>query len=41
MTSITVKVASAAIIAALELEPGEDDKKNMILEPVPHPNFPR
>jgi hypothetical protein len=35
------QVASAASIAALELRPGDDENKNRILVPVPHPNYPR
>jgi len=34
-------VKSAAAIAALELRPGDDEKKNKILRPVPHPNYNR
>ena len=36
-----VQVKSAAAIAALELRPGDDEKKNKILKPVPHPNYNR
>ena len=36
-----VQVKSAAAIAALELRPGDDEKKNKILVPVPHPNYNR
>merc|ERR1712059_169525 len=36
------QVASAAMIAALEMQAGEDvERKNRILQPVPHPNYPR
>ena len=39
--SICLQVKSAAAIAALELRPGTDEKKNKILVPIPHPNYNR
>jgi len=39
--SLCQQVKSAAAIAALELLPGDDEKKNKILVPVPHPNYNR
>ena len=39
--SMCQQVASAAMIAALELQPGDDERKNNVLVPIPHPNYPR
>jgi len=39
--SLCQQVKSAAAIAALELRPGDIEKKNAILVPVPHPNHNR
>jgi len=39
--SLCQQVMSASAIAALELMPGDDAKKNRILEPIPHPTQPR
>ena len=36
-----IQVKSAAAIAALELRPGDNEKKNKILVPVPHPSYNR
>ena len=39
--SLCQQVMSASAIAALELMPGDDAKRNRILEAIPHPNKPR
>lgn len=39
--SLCQQVMSASAIAALDLIPGDDAKKNRILEVIPHPNQPR
>ena len=38
--SLCQQVMSASAIAALELMPGDDAKRNRILEAIPHPNKP-